>query len=586
MRRYFLVADTQSSTAESPPAHKNVDFRWGVRIPMRDGVELNATLYRPRGEEATPAIFTLTPYIADSYHERAFHFAQHGYAFLLVDCRGRGNSGGQFEPFVNERRDGYDVVEWLAAQNWCNGTVTMWGGSYAGFDQWMTLKESPPHLKTIVPAASVHVAVDFPFFKNISYPYTIQWLTFTSGLTGNPNLFGEHEFWVEKFCELYLDHRPFKELDQVIGNSSTVFQTWIEHPAPDAYWDQMALTPDEYDGIEIPILTITGHYDGDQPGAFHYYRQHMRSASPARETHYLVVGPWDHAGTRTPRKEIGGLTFGEASLVDLNKLHREWYDWTLKDGEKPEFLKGRVAYYVMGADEWKYADSLEEIASETRRLYLDSRHGEANDVFRSGSLVDSPPAGSQPDEYTYDPLDVRPAEIEREELENQLTDQRDALNLFGNGLVYHSEPFAEDTEVSGVVRLVAWMAIDAPDIDFQATLSEILLDGSSVFLTRDMVRARYRESLREEKLVTPGEINRYEFDSFTFFSRLIAKGSRLRLVLTSPNSIYVQKNYAGGGVVAEESRTDAHLVRVTLYHDSDHPSHLDLPLVRSKEESG
>src|SRR5690606_37524511 len=213
-----------------------------------------------------------------------------------------------------------------------------------------------------------------------------------------------------------------------------------------------------YDGIEIPILTITGHYDGDQPGAFHYYRQHMRSASPARETHYLVVGPWDHAGTRTPRKEIGGLTFGEASLVDLNKLHREWYDWTLKDGEKPEFLKGRVAYYVMGADEWKYADSLEEIASETRRLYLDSRHGEANDVFRSGSLVDSPPAGSQPDEYTYDPLDVRPAEIEREELENQLTDQRDALNLFGNGLVYHSEPFAEYTEVSGVVRLVAWMA--------------------------------------------------------------------------------------------------------------------------------
>lgn len=132
MRRYFLVADTQSSTAESPPAHKNVDFRWGVRIPMRDGVELNATLYRPRGEEATPAIFTLTPYIADSYHERAFHFGQHGYAFLLVDCRGRGNSGGQFEPFVNEGRDGYDVVEWLAAQSWCNGTVTMWGGSYAG----------------------------------------------------------------------------------------------------------------------------------------------------------------------------------------------------------------------------------------------------------------------------------------------------------------------------------------------------------------------------------------------------------------------------------------------------------------------
>jgi uncharacterized protein len=101
----------------------------------------------------------------------------------------------------------------------------------------------------------------------------------------------------------------------------------------------------------------------------------MASASPARDEHYLIIGPWDHAGTRTPEKEFGGLTFGEASLLDLNQLHREWYDWTLKDGEKPEFLKARVAYYVTGADEWKYAESLEAIADETKRLYLDSSHG-------------------------------------------------------------------------------------------------------------------------------------------------------------------------------------------------------------------
>jgi uncharacterized protein len=74
---------------------------------MRDGTDLNATIYRPKDTQSVPAIFTLTPYISDTYHERAYYFAQHGYAFALVDCRGRGNSGGDFEPFVNEGRDGY-----------------------------------------------------------------------------------------------------------------------------------------------------------------------------------------------------------------------------------------------------------------------------------------------------------------------------------------------------------------------------------------------------------------------------------------------------------------------------------------------
>lgn len=580
MRYGLLRSGSDEEASKTTGIEKNVDFTWGMKIPMRDGIHLNATVYKPQQAEPTPVIFTLTPYIADSYHPRAHYFAQHGYAFVLVDCRGRGNSEGQFVPFVNEDRDGYDVVEWLADQPWCNGAVTMWGGSYAGFNQWMTLKEFPPHLKTVVPAAAAHAAVDFPFFKNIPYSYEMQWLTLTSGVTPNNNLFDEQAFWIEKFCELYLNHRPFKDLDQVVGNTSTYFQTWLQHLTPDAYWDSMALTPVQYQQVSIPILTITGHYDGDQPGAMHYYRMHTQSGSPeGRAQHYLIIGPWDHAGTRTPNKEFGGLKFGEACMLDLNKLHTEWYDWTLKGGPKPEFLKNRVAYYLMGAEEWKYADSLEAISNTTKRLYLSSTDGRANEVFHSGTLDETAPGQSQPDYYVYDPLDVRPAELEREEIKNHLTDQRYALNLFGNGLVYHSLPFDEDTEITGYAKFVAWIALDVPDTDFQVTISEILPDGSHIQLTRDLVRARYRESLRQEKLVTPGEINRYEFDGFTFFSRRIAKGSRLRLLLRSPNSIYIQKNYNSGGNVAEESGKDARTAHVTLYHDTEHPSFLELPLV-------
>ena len=284
-------------------------MRWAVKIPMRDGVTLNATVFQPHAQkDPLPVIFTFTPYIGDSYTDRAMYFAQHGYVYALVDVRGRGNSGGAFEPFVNEGKDGYDVVEWLAKQSYCNGKVTMWGGSYAGFDQWTVLKEFPPHLATIVPAAAAHPGVDFPFQYNIFATYVEQWLTFTSGVTSNANLFGAGAFWGAKSREYYDGHLAFKEFDRIAGNPSAVFQKWLQHPIPDAYYDAMVPTPEEYKRIQFPILTITGHYDGDQPGAFTYYKRHMEyGTAEAKQNHYLIIGPWDHAGTRTPRREVGGF---------------------------------------------------------------------------------------------------------------------------------------------------------------------------------------------------------------------------------------------------------------------------------------
>jgi putative CocE/NonD family hydrolase len=560
-----------------------VDLIWAAKIPIRDGVRLNATIFKPASQSAPlPAIFTLTPYVSDTYTDRALYFARHGYVYALVDVRGRGNSEGVFEPFENESRDGSDVVEWLARQPWCDGKVAMWGGSYAGFDQWATLKEHPPHLATIVPAAAARAGVDFPFFKNVFSSYVMQWLTLTSGKPANFHLFGESSFWIQKFREMSLAHRPFRELDTIVGNTTTVFQKWLEHPQPDAYWDAMAPSREDYRKIDIPILTITGAYDGDQPGAMSYYADHMRWGTPeARLRHYLIIGPWDHAGTRTPKKQVGGLTFGDASLLDLNDLHRRWYDWTMKGGEKPSFLKKRVAYYVAGpgAEEWKYADDLDSI-SAPRRLDLGSRDGHPDSVFHSGFLSERPEPGAPFDAWTYDPLDVRPVEVESRDVEDFLTDQGDFLNLFGNGAIYHTEPFDEATEVSGYVRLVAWISLDALDTDLEAELAEILPDGRSVLLTSDIVRARYRKSLREPELARPGEIDRYEFTGFAWFSRRLAKGSRLRLLIRCPNTPALEKNYNVAGDVAGESGRDARTAHVKLWHDAAHRSFLEIPVSR------
>jgi uncharacterized protein len=591
-----------ASSPAQPPA--DYDLRWGVKIPMRDNVELNATLYLPKKPDGSPAktpvIFTLTPYISDTYHARGAYFASHGYVFALVDVRGRGNSGGDFEPFANELRDGHDVVEWLAKQSFCDGKVAMWGGSYAGFDQWATAKEFPPHLATIVPAAAAHPGLDYPSYNNIGMTYAVQWFALTSGHTAQDNLFGDQKFWRTKFLDAYKRHIPFKSLDSFVGNPSPNFQRILKHPTADAYYDAMLPAREQFQKIALPILTITGQYDGDQLGALTYYRDHLANASPqARVKHFLIIGPWDHAGTRTPTDDVAGVKFGAGAMVDLNDLHRQWFDWTMKSGPKPAFLKNQVAYYLLatgnsGANgEWKYADSFEALIANPKTFYLDSRNGDANGVFRSGALVDATPssrsevqrgAGTAPtgaDQFTYDPLDTSRGEnIEGTDPKEKTAaiDQTFALSIGNNGLIYHSDPLPTEMPLIGCPALTLWVSIDTPDVDLECDLYEIQPDGTSIALWSDLRRLRYRESSREAKLVKPGEIVRCDFSPGLFVARRLMKGSRLRLVVTAVNSIAWQKNYCSGGIVAEETAKDAHTCKVRVHHDTEHPSVIQLPL--------
>jgi uncharacterized protein len=206
-------------------------------------------------------ILTLTPYIADTYHDRGMYFAQNDYVFAAVDSRGCGNSDGQFIPFVNEGRDGFDAVEWLARQPWSNGKVGMWGGSYGGYDQWATAAEFPPHLATIVPAASAYPGKNMPMVNNIQDQYWIQYFFLVGGRTINPKISEDRTFWDDKFRELFVRHLPFDSFEQLSGISVPVFREWLKHPAVDDYWRRMVPGKREYHRIRIPILTITGEYD-------------------------------------------------------------------------------------------------------------------------------------------------------------------------------------------------------------------------------------------------------------------------------------------------------------------------------------
>jgi len=583
--------EQKAETSPAAPAATDYDIRWGVKIPLRDKVELNATLYFPKTPDGsapkTPVVFTLTPYISDSYHARAAYFASHSYVFALVDVRGRGNSAGDFEPFAQEPHDGHDVVEWLAQQPFCDGKVAMWGGSYAGFDQWATAKELPPHLSTIVPAAAAHPPLDYPSLDNVGETYDLQWFTFTSGKASQQNLFGDSKFWRTKFLDAYKKHIAFSTLDSFVGNPSKNFQRILSHPTADAYYDAMVPTPEQFKKISLPILTITGQYDGDELGAMTFYRDHMTNASPeARAKHFLIIGPWDHAGTRTPTDEVAGVKFGPGAIVDLNDLHRQWYDWTMKNGPKPQFLKNQVAYYLLAAGntgatgEWKYTDNFANLIANPKTFYLDSKNGDANGVFRSGSLTEKQP-NEGADQYVNDPMDTSRGEnVEGVEPKDKTAaiDQSFALCIGKDGLVYHSDPFPKETPLVGCPKVSLWVSIDTPDTDLQADLYEIQPDGTSIALWNDIRRLRYRESLREAKLVKPGEIVKCDFSLGLFVARRLMKGSRLRLVVYSPNSIFWQKNYNSGGVVADETAKDARAAHIKVYHDAQHASSIALPL--------
>jgi uncharacterized protein len=605
-RRFFVVGAVLLDLlrcpflcgSESPEHGATRELRPDVRIPMRDGVKLAASIYLPKTGKAgnngrTPVIVTLTPYLRHTWEPWASYFASHGYGFASIDVRGRGDSDGEFEPYVHEARDGYDAVEWLARQPFCDGNVGMWGGSYAGFNQWAVAREFPPHLCTIIPVAAAHPGVDVPFYNNIGQPYLIEWLASISGNPLHEEAADDQAFWKEKFLSAYRKHIPFNSLDSFVGLALPSFQRFICHPLRDSYYDSLTPTGDQYRRIRIPVLTITGQYDDEAFGALTYYRNYLAHAdAEAAARNYLLIGPWDHPGTRTPTDEVGGVKFGPAALLDLKNLQLQWYDWTMKHGRKPGFLKERVCYYLLGpgntgsSGEWRYAGNLAAVGTQATTFYLDSKNGDANGVSHSGRLSETrPQKGSE--RFAYDPMDIQRGEsidgTDREK--GELIDPRYALIIGLDGLVFQTAPFAEKSELAGCPSLRLWLAIDTPDTDLEAYLYEIQPNGTSIRIWTHSCRLRYRESVRRSTLVKPGEIVACDLAPGLFVARRLMQGSRLRLVISCPNTIWAEKNYNSGGTVAEETAKDARTAHVQVFHDAEHTSALLIPLISQPEKT-
>ena len=566
------AAATKAAHPAAAPAETagQVQLQMRVHIPMRDGTFLNATLFRPAGQaKPAPVVMMLTPYAGDASHPSAAYFAKYGMVYAFVDTRGRGDSPGEFHPLQREGEDGADAVEWLAKQPWSNGQVVMFGGSYAGGDQWQVAALRPPHLAAIAPVASVRAGVDWPMAANMFTTYDVQWLTFTAGHALYTNLFDDGALWTGANQRFFKSGKPFSALDTELGSPNADFHEWLQHPQFDSYWRRLAVPAPQVAGVKIPTLVITGSHDGDQGGTLSFYHDHLNPDGSMPSNYFLVVGPWDHSGTRQTRREADGEHFGPASLVDVLKLHLDWYRHVLQGAPKPAFFQKNVAYYVAGAQAecWRFADSLAGATTGTRTLFLDAKSG-AENLAHAGALQASA-AGARGGQWVSDPADLRRSEADK---------AKPGDNLHGDGLVFEGPLLTEATELTGQVNLKLSLAIDGPDADLAYELFLVTKDGKVHALSQSLARARYRTSLEHETLVTPGRVETYDMGPGTWFSVRAPKGSHLRLVVESLNDPSVEKNWNAATPVAEQSSADAHRETIRLAQTADHPSTITLPL--------
>jgi uncharacterized protein len=590
----LLLAAATAAAQEVGPGY---DIEMSRMIPMRDGVQLEAWISKPHSLKAkAPAVLTLTQYDIDGGRRgNIAAYIRRGYVFVEVYVRGRGRSGGVKSANLGLQvgRDGHDVVEWIAAQPWSDGHVVMFGGSFVGMTQWRTAAQQPPHLAAIAPYAPIYPGWDVPNTNGIPQAWSAVILGYTSGRSLNTGFIADQSYWAGKMLEQYAAFRPFRELDEAMGISQddwwmtddrgqklSFMKMWLGHVGDEAFNLAAEPKPEDYARMNFPVLTATGYFDDDQPGALRYYRGHVKNAPAAAVSqHYLVIGPWDHGGTQRPTKEIEGLAIPDAAVLDMDALHADWYDWVLGRGPKPAFLRDRVAYFMLGADQWRYAKTLEAASSgKALNLYLSDPEGTPRDLFHSGSLAQSPASGEPAAIIVDDPHELPELEVakyaENEDLKSQFR------GFEKRAISFHSQPFERDTEVAGQMRLKLLVEADAPDFDLWAQVLMVLPDGSTLRLGEDIRRARFRRSVFQQELLQPKEIVEIPFE-FYWMARRIPAGARLRLTIAPLNSPNFQKNYNTGGRIGHEKPEDIRVAHINIFHDAEHASQLILPLAAS-----
>jgi len=587
----LLCASISTSQSPTPAEAYQVTVQTGVRAKMRDGVQLVADVYRPKAAGKFPVLLTRTPYNRRDFNT-GMYLASRGYVAILQDTRGRFDSEGEFYPFKHEIDDGYDTVEWAAALEYSNGDVGMFGGSYVGATQMLASVSKPRGLKAIFPYVTASEYYDGWTYQGGAL---MQWFasSWTSGLAEDTlrkmvNSRQRPKDWVQQL--------PVEDYRLIAAPTAQevapYYRDWVEHERDDEYWRKWKIS-DHYREMNVKALHAGGWHDIFLKGSIKNFVEMRKSAATqeARDGQRLLLGPWAHAAT-SPEGKIGDVVFGKQAVLDMNATIVKWADFALK-GVKNEFAGDTpVRIFVMGDNVWRDEKEFPLARTQYTKYYFHSNRG-ANSAAGDGELSIKSPgkeAGKEKaDTYEYDPQNPTPTiggrlccgvAIQPGPFDQRPNESRQDV------LVFSTPPLERDTEVTGYITAELYASTSAPDTDFTAMIVDVDPSGGAKgaegtagyarFLTDGVVRARYRNSTQRAEPIEPGKVYKYTIDMWAT-SNVFKAGHKIRVYISSSNFPRFNRNLNTGEPTLGASKMIK--ANQTIYHDSDHPSSITLPII-------
>ncbi|MCA9863671.1 MAG: CocE/NonD family hydrolase, partial [Thermomicrobiales bacterium] len=479
-----------------------VTVEYNVPATMRDGTTLYADVYRPEGDGPWPVILMRLPYDKTSAENISYAdpswYARQGYLVVVQDVRGTAASDGEFVPFQHEAEDGYDTIEWAAAQPWSNGRVGMFGGSYQGITQWAAAIARPPHLVCITPLTSTWTSFGddllyaAPGVMALSGALSWAWGAVldeanrrgvaapagalhhgeeSSADTPAGDVAEAVARRAEQQRAMY-DHRPLRDLPE-LGLLSW-WKDWCDHSDPtDPYWT-VSSAVDHLVDLDLPVLHVSGWYDLFLRGTVDAFQQLRRYGSTAetRGAQELVVGPWHHGGMCPPRPDAPADHGAPLGLWDLSpgSPTMTFLDRHLKGIDSGPVAPVRV--FVMGANRWRHEAEWPLPSTEWTPWYLRS-DGHANTAGGDGWLSIEPPGEEPADVYVDDPADPVPSAQRLEAYAPDHGAETAAAADRADVLVYDSRPLDADIEVVGPIHVELWAASSVVDTNLVVKLVDV-----------------------------------------------------------------------------------------------------------------
>jgi len=528
--------------------------RPNVRIPMRDGVELSADLFYPESDEPAPVILKYYPYRKDDLLRGATvdnvaYYAAHGYITALLDIRGTGASAGVADRMLRlqEWEDGYDAVEWLAAQPWCDGSVGMTGVSYGGFSALLTAAQAPPHLKAIAP-----VYAGWDHYEN-SHPGGM-WQTFIwsgsynammSAFSAAPPAADPEGAWLEIWEEHLTNNKPW-------------LNSWLRDQVDGPAWHEGSIRYG-LENIQCATFIIGGWHDIFVSDPFYMYMG-LNPDVPKK----LMVGPYLH----TP-PNIG---FPGPRVDHLHEIVR-WFDQHLKGEDTGIVDEPPIAIWVRGYDQpqarretaagyWRSESDWPLARAESETLYLQP----------GGRLTDEAPedGGGGSVSYACDPAVGVSTMGLMTGLAGDTGLPLDQRREAPGSVVFIGEPLEADLELTGFPHATLYVSSTAEVTAFSVKLVDVHPDGPWALVSRVIKNATQRNSRTDPAPLVPGEVIELNIE-LEPVSYVFGAGHRLGIMVASSDFPLVWP--------LPEHATN------TVHMDRDHPSRVTLPVV-SRHDSG